>query len=703
MNRTLYTFALLAMICVAAQAQTPAPVNPAQQDATRPPGTERRQTIPESARPNTSDPTAPPGTERPAPQAPPNTGVAPISSAPNAPLTTPSTELPQQPATDATTEGVSGGSIINDTQRGQSQSSSQRPLLESLGARPVPPLPSLLRLGIGSDQALSLSLNDAIRRALENNSDIEMARGDVRFAETALRSLEGVYDPVFQITPQISSFVTPQSSTLGGSGQSGTVSRTLFDLGPSATKFFRTGGGQYQFFFNNTRETTDSTFAQISPAYSANLGVTFTQPLLRNRAIDFNRRQIRIQRKRLEQSDADFRRQTIDVIAQVQRAYWELVFALRDQQNRLANFSLIREQFRQTEQRIGAGANAPVERAEVQTELSSSQADVLQAVQYVSVAENNLKQLILRDTQSPEWAVAFVPTDQPVFDATTPINLHDALDEARASRPELRRVHLQQEITDIDINYFQNQTRPRIDIQSTVSTTGLAGTPVVATGSLNGSTSSSGGTTGAVPIINGDPTTNASAFLLAQINQLRAGQGLSAAVVPQVTPQVSGVPSNLIGGYGQMLQNLLSLKTRNIVVGVAIQLPLHNKTAKANLAGAQIQREQLLASMRGAEKAVEVEVRNAAQAAETTRKRVLAAREARENAEIQVEAERRLYQVGRSSTFLLFQRENQVTNARNVELRAETDYNKAMADLQRATSTTLRANQVIVQTPLENW
>jgi outer membrane protein len=415
MKRTLYTFALLAMICVAARAQTPAPVNPAQQDATRPPGTERRQAIPEPARPNVSDPTAPPGTERPAPQAPPNTGVAPNSAAPLSPIETPATELPQQRATDATTDGASGDQTSKGVQTSPNQDS-QRPLLEQLGPRPVPPLPSLLRLGIGSDQALSLSLNDAIRRALENNSDIEMARGDVRFAETALRSLEGVYEPVFQITPQLSSFVTPQSSTLGGSGQSGTVSRTLFDFDPSAIKNFRTGGGQYQFFFNNTREATNSTFAQISPAYSANLGVTFTQPLMRNRAIDFNRRQIRIQRKRLEQSDADFRRQTIDVIAQVQRAYWELVFALRDEQNRLANFNLVREQFRQTEQRIGAGANAPVERAEVQTELSSSQVEVLQAVQYVSVAENNLKQLILRDAQSPEWAVAFVPTDQPVFD-----------------------------------------------------------------------------------------------------------------------------------------------------------------------------------------------------------------------------------------------------------------------------------------------
>lgn len=643
MNRMLYAVLLSAIVGAPVLAQTPTTTNPAQQDATRPPGTERRQSVPEQARPNSSDPTAPPGIARPAQQAPPGVSAFPQAT-PNSPAITPATDSPQRPAAN----GI--GVAENSRSTGDQNQKSQRLMLDSTQSRPVPPLPSLTRLGIKSDQILTFSLNESIRLALENNPDIEVARVGVRINEYGLRSLEGIYEPVFQFTPQISSFVTPQSSTLGGSGESGTVSQMLLDFGPSVTKLFRTGGGQYQFFFNNTRETTSSTFAQISPAYSGNLGVTFTQPLLRNRSIDNNRRQILIQRKRIEQSDADFRRQTIDVISQVQRAYWELVFALRDQQNRIASLNLIREQFRQTEQRIEAGSTAPVERAEVQTELSSRQADVLQAVQNVSLAENNLKRLILRDTQAPEWTASIIPTDQAPVDAATPINLRDSLEEARANRPELRRVRLQQEMTDIDLNYFKNQTRPRVDIQATISTTGLAGSPVIATGSLSGQ-------------------------------------------------QTSSVPSNLVGGYGQMLRNLAGFSTRNIVVGVAIEIPFRHKTAEANLAGAQMQREQLSAAMRSAEMNVEVEVRNATQAAETARQQVLAARDTRESAEVQLEAEKRLYQVGRSTTFLLFQRENQLTSARNLELRAETNYNQALADLQRATSTTLRANHVSVQVP----
>jgi outer membrane protein TolC len=142
---------------------------------------------------------------------------------------------------------------------------------------------------------------------------------------------------------------------------------------------------------------------------------------------------------------------------------------------------------------------------------------------------------------------------------------------------------------------------------------------------------------------------------------------------------------------------LFALNTYNVTVGAAIQFPLKNRTAKANLAGARIQQEQLEASVRSTEQLVEIEVRNSAQAVETARRRVLTAREARANAELQLEGEQRLYSVGRSTTFLLFQRENALANARDQELRAETDYNKALADLQHATSTTLRANNVIVE------
>ncbi|MGH9942034.1 MAG: TolC family protein [Pyrinomonadaceae bacterium] len=684
LRTTLQTATLWLTACAVTFAQTPAPPpqqqTPAQREATRPPGTQQqRQPVTREGRPVTVDTDAPPGTQRRAPQTPPSTNPA-TSPSPLDPILLPS---PQQTPADPADPAAAPTADVQEV---------RDPEFVTEKPRPVPPLPSLTRLGVTSGNSVPLTLNEAIRRALANNNDIEIARNDVRFAETQILAIRGAYDPVITFTPEVNYSVRPVVNIFGGAGQAGTVSTTDINNNFSVNKQFGKGGGNFTYFFNNTRETTSSNATSLNPFYSSSQGLNFTQPLFRDRSIDFNRRQLRIQRKRLEQSDADFRRSTVEVIARVQRAYWDLVFALRDQENQIANVNLARENFRRTEASVAAGRSAPLERAEIQTELSNRESALLIASQQVTVAENNLKELILRDPIAPEWTASLVPTDQPTFDET-PVNLTEVLTEARANRPELRRLRLQEEINDIDIKYFKNQTKPRIDVGGTVSTTGLAGTTIAPAG-----------VTGPVPLIGGAEVadTIATAFLLQQINVIRQTSALNLGPItsPTITPVSSTLPSNLIGGYGQTLRNLFSFDTRNVVVGVSIQLPLRNRTAEANLTGARIQKDQLAAQQRLQDQSVEVEVRNAAQSVETSRQRVLTAREARRNAELQLAGERRLFQVGRSTTFLLFQRENQLVNARNSELRAETDYNKALADLQRATSTTLRANNVIVDNPL---
>ena len=595
-------------------AQVPG-ATPTPNPATQPPSTVMPN--PNAPQGQRTAPTAPPESQPVRPQAPPATENVPPSTTTQPPTTSPT------PPVDET--------IIQEP---------ANPNFPPVEQRPLPPIPNMTRLGVTSDNTLTLTLNDAIKRALENNNDIEMARDDVRFAETQLRSLYGVYDFIYTINPTYQKSIAPVTFVTSGA-PSGKLSTSQFSFDPALTKSFELGGGTYEFRFNNSKNTTSAINSTLNPYYSSNMSLTITQPLQRNRSIDNNRRQIRIQKKRLEQSDADFRLRTIDVITRVQRAYWDLVFALRDQQNQLDNLNLTRENLRTVEAQIAVGTKAPLERAEVQTELANRESSLLLAVQTVSIAENNLKQLIVKDPTAAEWSAQITPTDTPKFDAA-PVNLNDALKEARDNRPELRRLRLQNDINQIDLQYYKNQMRPQIDLQATFATTGLAGSPCAGV-SCQGS-----------------------------------------------------APAFLQGGYARDLRNLFSFETRNIVVGMTFQFPIQNTTAKANFAGATIQKEQLEASVRSQDQLIEQDVRNAAQNVETSRRRVLAAREARVNAETQLEGEQRLYQVGRSTTFLLFQRQNALTNARNAELRAETDYNKALADLQRATSTTLRVNNVMV-------
>ncbi len=532
------------------------------------------------------------------------------------------------------------------------------------------------RVGIQTSDTLTLTLSDAIRRALLNNNDVEVSRVDVRISETSLRSQLGVYDPVFTAAPNFT-----RSQVTGGAATKD------FRLSSDLSGLIRQGGGSYQGFFNNNR--TENAFArqqassgQItgggnSAIYTSSLGFTFTQPIFRNFKIDRNRQQIKIARRRLLQSDADFRLQATGIIAQVQRSYWDLVFALRDQQNQLANVNLAKENLRQIEVRIDAGASAPIARAEVETELANREGTLLSSTQQVSVAENVLKQLIIKDPLAPEWNQTVVPIDTPKVTADS-VNLENAMRDATENRFELKRLKLESEINETDIKYFRNQVKPQIDFNSSFNLGGLSQGGLITSSAL-------------IPQFLGNEE-----ILRQRLNLLLP----PANQIPNPFIAIPGSPNYLSGGFNRSLANLFRSDAPNFSIGVTISFPFRNRTAKANLEGAKITTERLAAQTRAQEQAVIVEVRNSVQAVETSRLRVLTARRARVSAETQLEGERRLYDAGRSTTFLLFQRENALNDARNAEIRAETDHNKAIADLQRFTATSFRENNIQLDTPV---
>ncbi len=540
----------------------------------------------------------------------------------------------------------------------------QDPNFPDIKPQPLPPMPDLRRVGILASNVLSLSLNDAIRRALQNNNDIEVARDDVRVAEQRLKALYGFYDPVFSITPNIDQRITPVTSIFAGGGTTGSVKNTSFNVSPSLSKFFEKGGGSYEVQFNNNRTSTNATNSTLNPFYSSNLTLLYTQPLMRNRKIDANRHAILVQKKVLSQTDSDFRQRTIAIIAQAQAAYWNLVFALRNQQNQTDSLNLARQNLQNIEAQIKEGAKAPLDRAQVLTDIANREGALYQATQSVTNAENTLKQIMLKEPTSSDWSAQLIPTDTPSLDLS-PVDLTAALDEAHKNRPELARLKFQKEINSIDLRYFRDQAKPQIDLTGALITTGLAGTP----GLTN------------------NPTPPPA--------QLQ---------IPPCTSTSTGlcVQPSYIGGYGQDIGNMFKFKNHEINVGVAISIPLRNRTAKANVAAAEIQREQLDASYRSQDQSIEMDVRNAAQAVDTAQKRVVSARLARESAEQQLSGEQKLYDVGRSTTFLLLQRQTELTSARTNEIQAETDYSKALADLQRATASTLRVNNVQMQSPVPN-
>ena len=85
-----------------------------------------------------------------------------------------------------------------------------------------------------------------------------------------------------------------------------------------------TSGGSLDVFFNNTRFDQTNPLLLYNPTVTSNVGVTFTQPLLRGFGFETNRRYIKIARNNCCVSDTVFVQQLIATVAGVVRLYWDL-------------------------------------------------------------------------------------------------------------------------------------------------------------------------------------------------------------------------------------------------------------------------------------------------------------------------------------------------------------------------------------------
>jgi len=504
---------------------------------------------------------------------------------------------------------------------------------------PARPLPDANRVGVDIANQLPMTLEEAITLALKNNNNIDISRNDVQVAEYNLRAARGVYDPLLSSENYYESATTPTASAIGGA-VNGAVTQTRFFGSGGVNGFSPIAGGSYTADFNSSRTTTSNTNSLLDPQYPSALTLTYTQPLFRNFRFDNNRRNIEIAKKTLGLTDAQFRQQAIEVIAQVEQAYWDLVFALRNLSVQIDAVKQARTQLESNQRLVEKGVLAPIDVVAATTQITTFEQNVYTAQESVTRAENNLKTLMLPDRTSEVWARAITPVSEVSLD-TPKIGLEIALTEALKNRPEITQLETNAEINKIDERYYRNQTKPQIDLVGTYTSQGLAGSVTE--------------------------------------------RGL-----------MIGVPENLRGGYFTSLGNLLAQDYPTYRVAVNISLPWGNTVAKANLGRTLVQADRIGNQKAQQEQVIEAEVRNSMQALKSGEARLASALASRQSAEQLYESEQRQFRAGTTTFYLVLQRQTELLAARSRELQAQTDLNKAISEFQRATGTTLSANNVTV-------
>ncbi len=493
------------------------------------------------------------------------------------------------------------------------------------------------RPGIRADQTRSLDMHEAIGLALQKNTDIAVFRMDAEISHYDVVSADGYYD--YTSTFSLNSLYekTPVTSIYGGGGTQGSFDQDEYAADFSLLKYVPWGGGTLQLEFDNSRMTTNASFETLSPQYNTNLSFTYTQPLVRNGSIDSGRYRVTRLKQSNLLSDVQFEMQVIAIVNSVQTTYLDLLGAIQNVRDQEDAVRISYEQLEANREAVRLNLIAAIELRSNESSIETRKGWLVVSVQQLAQMEDTLKALLTRDHSDSIWFARLEPAAFPDRSAATP-DVQDAIELALNKRPEVRQQDLQVEQSALDVRFFRNQMTPQVDLVGTASSAALAGTAV---------------------------------------------------------PEMLGkVPEQFVGGYGDAFKSMVGWDFPKFELGVLISFPWGNKTASANWAKATLQKQQQEAKREQLMKEIAQEVRNAVQELQSTGILVETSRAGRIAAQRMMEGEVEKYKAGKSTNFLVLQRQDEYFTARSTELAAVVNYQKAQVEFQRATGMILSKNDI---------
>jgi len=326
--------------------------------------------------------------------------------------------------------------------------------------------------------SVPLTLEEAVRRAEDNNLDIQVERLNPPSFDLTLAGLEAVYHPVATSRyGRIDNVRLPTSLLNPGAPN---ISTMVYNAG--ITQAMRKGGGSLVTNFNNQRQASSDVFSNFNPQFNTTLNFNYTQPLLRNFKIDSTRQQIKTTLISRDTADLNLKARTVNTLAAVRNAYWDYAASIQAVEVARESLALAQKLLSDNRVRVEVGTMAPMDVVQAQAEEATRQQALTTATATMRTAELALKRLIVSGTSDPLWAQHIQPTDQPGFEAVS-INVDAAVRDALQQRTDLQIARNNMATNDVMLKSFNDQKLPAVDLNATYGGSGLGGTSFNFTGS----------------------------------------------------------------------------------------------------------------------------------------------------------------------------------------------------------------------------
>ena len=491
---------------------------------------------------------------------------------------------------------------------------------------------------------VAITLEDAVKFALERNLDIAVQRLNPEINDIAYASIKSVYHPNLTSTLSTQSTTTPSTSTLSGSNLIGSgVVSGLANYNGGIAQSIPWGGGSFNVALNNNRQTTTSANVLYNPTFNTNWSGSYVQPLFRNFRIDSTRRQLQVTKINRDISDLQLRATITNTLSNVRNAYWDYVYAVQAVEVAQKSLALASNLVRDNQTRVEVGTMAPIDVVQAQSEQATRRQTLVAAQATRRTTELALKRLIVAGTQDPNWSVQLDPTDRPDFRAE-PIDIEAAVRRALSERTDLEIAKKNIAANDVTLKYLVDQMRPQADLLTSYGLVGLGGSQLITTG------------TG-------------------------------------VNREVTG---SIPGGYGNALSTLFGHNFPRWTVQLNMSYPLGVSSQEASVARARVQLNQVQAQTKQIELQVATDITNAALTSQSAAESVQAAQAAHELSQKKLEAEQSKFEVGMSTNYFVVQAQRDLADAQNTELRQILNYRKSLVELERLQQTTLQNLNITV-------
>jgi outer membrane protein len=474
-------------------------------------------------------------------------------------------------------------------------------------------------------EALQLTLEDAVRRAVEHNPDLAIVRLGTEVESARVGESKGAFVPVFSTSMGRSKNVTPPSNSLLG------------DRGVGVNDWFSStgvrqrlpwGAGTWSVSWDTSRTTTNNPITSFDPSLQSGVQLAFSQPLLKDRKMDAARQQFIIAKRNQDISELRFRESVVQTVAAVKQAYWTLKATLANVTVQQRSLELAQELARQNKVRVDAGQIPPLDLVQAEAEIAQRRENLIGARTTAADAEDRLRRLIMDPGDVSFWRTSVDPVEEPAGRGPLP-DVDAAVATALNERYDLARAGRELENARTNVEFLSNQKLPDVRLETSYRGSGLGGTQLLRTGDFPG-------------VVTGTRS-----------------RSLADALGQAFTPDYP-----------------------TWSFGVTVNYPIGRSFEEASLARAEVERRQVAQRIASLRLETAESIRQAGRQIQSNTERVDAAHAGATLAEQRLDAEQRRFEVGLSTTFLVTQAQRDLLQAQVNLLQTTLDYQSSLVSFE---------------------